>query len=136
MKPKKINVLGLAIIAAGAWLLWSGGNWSIPGFVPAGPKTVLIVRETEDTTPEQAIVATGLRAGAHADYLKSKGHSLLILDDDAVNEAGQPLPLLAKFKPYSVPELLIVSPPDRLIHREPLPASADAVMAAIKAKGG
>lgn len=138
MKGKSPLPLILALLAV--WYLLGGKLPWVPtpgpGPAPVGVRSVLIVRETEDTTPEQARLATALRTGTHAEYLKTKGHSLRILDDDAVNENGQPVAELAKYKPFSIPELLIISPPDKLLHRGPLPKTADEVMSRLKEHGG
>lgn len=137
MKNKSPIPLILALIAL--WILLGGKlpwNPLVPPAPEVGTRNVLIVRETEDTTPEQARLATALRTGAHAEYLKTKGHTLRILDDDAVNENGQPVAELAKYKPFTIPELLIIAPPDKLLHRGPLPATAEAVIETLKANGG
>lgn len=115
------------------------GGISLPSIIPGpseGPRQVLIVRETEETNPKLAMMTTALRVGAHADYLKSKGHQLLILDDDAKNENGQPVKALEPFKPFTVPEILIVEPPSKVLARQKLPETADEVMTLLKANGG
>lgn len=105
---------------------------------PSGPRVALIVHEQESDTAAWGAFVTALRDGEPSKYITEHKHSLLILDDDGKDENGQPSPFLAKFAPYKVPELLILSPPDKLLHREPLPADpkADAVLAALKANGG
>lgn len=130
--------LPLVLALVGLWLVFggqTGGCVPVIG-VPAGPRTVLIVREASDSTTETArVLTTALRTGESAKYLAAKGHSLLILDDDSKDENGQPSPVLAKFAPFAVPELLIIAG-DKAIHREKCPATADAVLAVLKAKGG
>lgn len=125
----KLDLLDKLLIVALAWLLLGG---KLPSFdlSPGGPRNVLIVHESSDQTPDFAAMVRDLRTGPHADYLKSKGHSLLILDDE-LNQ-----PALTPYRPFATPELLIVAPPSKLLSRSPLPATASEVMAAIKAKGG
>lgn len=108
-----------------------------------GKRAVLIVRETADTTPEMSRLVVGLRTGASAAYLLSKGHTLAILDDDAVDENGQPAASVKAWEPFykdlTLPALLIIDPATRtLVHREALgaAATADSVIATIKGKGG
>lgn len=119
--------------------MFAGGmdGCTLPGVLtPSGPRTVLIVREASDSTSETArTLTTALRTGEPAKYIAAKGHSLLILDDDSKDENGQPSPVLAKFAPFAVPELLIIAG-DKAIHREKCPATADGVLAVLKAKGG
>ena len=97
---------------------------------PSGPRLLYVVREASQVTPELAALSIALRDGPAADYLKSKSHNLLILDNDDS--------AVAKFAPWdnSKPELLIVAPPDKLLSREPLPPTANAVLSSLKSHGG
>lgn len=47
-----------------------------------GPKWILIVHETADTTPEIARLIVNLRTGDNAKYITENKHRLWILDDD------------------------------------------------------
>ena len=114
-------------------------HWDKVGTVISapGPRTVLIVRESAATTPVLARTLTALRDGASAAYLKEKGHSLLILDKDSIGPDGSPATVVEKWKPFNqLPELLIISPPDKLLHRGKLPESADGVLQILNANGG
>jgi hypothetical protein len=111
--------------------------------VVEGKRAVLIIRESADSTPEVARMITGLRNAPHADYLKSKGHTLSILDDDAVDAIGQPSPLVAAWREHfagmTFPVVFILDPNGpKLIHKESLSATAgaDAVMGLLKKHGG
>jgi hypothetical protein len=80
-----------------------------------------------------------LRAGAAAKYLKEKGHSLFILDDDSVDESGKPSPVLEKWRPVFkdiVLPALIVSNKDAVLKVMPCPANPDDVLLEIKKTGG
>lgn len=115
----------------------------VPPPVVEGKRAVLIIRESADDKPELARLITGLRIGTNAAYLTSKGHTLAILDDDAKDESGQPSPIVAAWRPFfadlTLPALLIVDPASKqLVHREAIgpAATADSIVATLKAKGG
>lgn len=125
MSPLK--ALGVVLICVAVWIAVSGGGGGI--LAPSGPRVALAVRETADVTPAMARMTTALRAGEPAKYFKEKGHTLVILDKDEVGS-------YSKFAPFSTPELLIISPPDTLLHREKLPDTAEGVLSVLKANGG
>ena len=105
--------------------------------VPDGPLQVTILHESTATTPEMARTFTNLRTGTSQSYLKSKGHTLNILDDDLTDAAGKPSPLVTKWAPIgTLPELVIGTADGKVIWRGPLPATADGVIEAIKRAGG
>ena len=86
MDPKRIG--GLLILGA-ALLLATHGMSGCPVNPPVvvvpvieGPRDVLIVHETATDGPAFARLKSNLRSGASYDYLKSKGHTLLIQDPD------------------------------------------------------
>lgn len=107
-----------------------------------GTRTVLLVRETASATPELARAIIALRAGAHAEYLKSKGHVLTILDDDVVGPDGQPSVAVkwwwAHYKDVKLPALVIGTADRAVLSVTPLSdkATADEVIALIKKAGG
>lgn len=91
-----------------------------------GPRHLVIVRESADDTPQIARTLTNLRQGTIAKQLADAGHKLTILDDD---EAG--VPVLEKFKPFTPPELLVLTlSGDKLVRRKRLPDSAAQVLEA------
>ena len=109
--------------------------------VVEGRRTVVILHETETDTDEFARLVVALRAGAHADYISSKGHTLTILDDDAKDENGQPVPLVSTLLPLNpqLPALFVLDSGDgRRLHHQALPADATAadVMAVLREHGG
>ena len=53
-----------------------------PPMPAAGKRIALLVREASDVTPKMNLTELALRDGPAAEYLKSEGHSLLILSDD------------------------------------------------------
>ena len=126
-----------------AWLFVANPDLSawLPNVVPVpsvGPRQVLIIRESADDSPDIGRVLVALRNGEPAAYLKAKGHGLLILDDDAKGPDGQPSATVAKFAPFPVLPVLIVSDPatDKVTLREPLPKDAAGVLDLIKKGGG
>lgn len=111
--------------------------------VVEGKRSILIVRETADATPDVARMITALRTPPHADYLKSKGHTLAILDDDSVDENGNPSPLVEAWRPHfagmTLPVVFVIDPAGgKLIHKQSIPstATADDVMQILKGNGG
>ena len=131
--PSKLRVsIGWILIAWAAWTM-NGGGGLVP--VSSGERIIMIPHETADDTPAIANEFAALRIGAHADYLKSKGHTLDIWDDDKVGPDGNPPALLEKYKPYSLPEVLVIDPPDKLLAREPF-TTADSAMDILRKNGG
>jgi hypothetical protein len=136
----------LAVVALlfAAWTAYGEGG--LP-FLPSGPRAVLIIHEAGDTTPTLARLKTGLRTGEAAKYLKEKGHTLLILDDDAKDQNDQPSPVVAHWKPHlegvTLPAIVIGSDATNpaagsLIHRQSLPPEATpaSTLEILKANGG
>jgi hypothetical protein len=127
--------LTVLVLAVAALLLAGGGGGA---FVTSGPRQVLIVHESEEQTPAFAEMVRDLRIGPHAEYLKSKGHPApLVLDDETPGPDGSLSGILAPWKPFAVPELLILKD-GKLVKREPLPAppAAVSVIDALKKAGG
>lgn len=106
-----------------------------------GPRGLTIIRETADSNPREAILYTSLRSGALADYLKSKNHSLQILDDDSVGSDGKPSPAVEAWKPIvsgmTLPVLVIYDPKTRnVLGKYTLPATSGEVIELVKKHGG
>lgn len=109
----------------------------------AGKRLVLLIYESGNTTPAFSRLTISLRNAPHADYIRSKGHGLSILDDDVVDENDQPSPVLASWRPHfaemQLPVVFIVDQnTGKLVHKQELPASATAgdVMKILKDNGG
>lgn len=143
----ELTLWQVLLVVAGFWVLSSGGvslpsigDWKWPSFSilgpSSGPRELLVVHETGDESPAKSALFIELRAGDAAKYLKEKQHSLLILDKDAKDESGNPAEPLAKFAPFTPPELLIIAPPNKLLSRQKMPATSADFLAAVKAKGG
>jgi hypothetical protein len=128
----KSQLLGLFLLG---YVVFGGGL--LDGVVgpSAGPRIVMVVHETADDTPAVANQIALLRIGAHEAYLRDKQHTLDVLDDDKVGPDGQPPALLAKCKPYAMPEVLVIAPPDKLLARQPF-TTANAAMDLLKKNGG
>lgn len=109
--------------------------------VVVGPRAVLIVHEVADKTPDFARLITALRAGPQAEYLKTKGHTLRILDDDSLDQDGKPA--LEAWRPYfsslTLPVLLVIDPTAKVVlHKESIApsATAESVVQKVKEHGG
>lgn len=115
----------------------------IPTPPPVGQRAVLILRESAETTPALARLLTSLRAGTQAAYLKSKGHSLSILDDDAVDPTGKPSPAVESWRPHfagmKLPAVIIYDPATKSILDKRIivdTTTADGIIELVKAAGG
>lgn len=115
-------------------------DWSFPSIVtPSGPRQILLVYESSDTTPELARAITALRVGPAAEYLQSKGHTLDVLDVDAVDGQGNPSPRVAQWREtfghLKLPAILVIAPPNKVVHASSIDEpSATAILDVIKAK--
>lgn len=115
-----------------------------PDPTPAGPRIVLLIRETADTTPALAALINQLRTGPPSQYLKSKGHNLLILDDDSLGGDGKPSVLVEQWRPHfkdlNLPAVLVIRKASdgsiQVVSKETLPPTADAVIDLVKKSGG
>lgn len=104
-----------------------------PPPVVAGPRTVLIVRESATDSPSDARMFASLQAGQAHQYLKSKGHSAYVLDDDD--------PLGAKWVAalgIALPAAAILDDKGVVVFKFSLAngATADELLAVLKSKGG
>lgn len=110
----------------------------------AGLRTLYLIHETGDTTPQLASIVAQLRAGEPAKYLTSKQHGLRILDDESLAEAKATSPVLAqwlaKVEGKPLPCLLIADTSRQdasgVLFVDKLPASAQAVIDVLKQYGG
>lgn len=129
-----IATLALGLVVG---VSWPGCkcDWT-PVPVEPGPRTVLILRETDETEPRLAQAVTLLRTGSVSEYLVEHEHAMLVLDDD--------LPEVDKYIPPAQHDetWLLILNDGELLNAEPLKVDADAkaiveqVMAALKAHGG
>jgi hypothetical protein len=108
--------------------------------VPSGKLTAIIFEESEDHTPAFARRLVQLRTGTAASYLKSKGHTLKIVDDDSTHEDGATTAMIAKIKAagVSMPLLAVFNEAGELVKIMPLPDSvtADNVVETLRQLGG
>lgn len=142
------NPMYVMLILAGVSLLSQRGcdfDWrrfvpNVPSIVTVeGPRTVVVLHETEETTPELSQAFISLRTGENAGYMAAKKHKLLILDDDAKGVDGAPVPLIAKLATEGVglPAAFILNG-DAVVAKKQLaaPTAAVDVMALLKGAGG
>lgn len=109
--------------------------------VVAGPRTIILLRESAEDTPSMGRLINSLQAGKAREYLRSKGHSCFVLDDDAVNSAGQPSELVAKWKAFldvPLPAVAILDDKQNVLFKISLAegTTADDVISWLKSKGG
>lgn len=114
-----------------------------PPPVVSGKRALLIVHETADTTTPISGLLVKLRTGPSFDYLKTKGHTLSILDDDSVNEHGQPSKLVEAWRPHfagmTLPVLFIIdAQTNQLLRKETIAptATADNIIERVRETGG
>lgn len=131
-----VAVVAASIGFVGGYAVRGGGiPWpDIPLPVPIpniehGPRNILIVRESEqDTNTKLDSALVQLRNGMAADYLRSKQHTLLILDPDTTDASGNPPPALAawreKFPSRQQPVLIISDKAGKVLYAEPLSEQA------------
>jgi hypothetical protein len=112
-----------------------------PGPVVEGAKRIVVIREAMEPTPELSRTLVLLQSGPVADYFKSKGHTVQIFDDEAKDEQGNPSAYVQAWlkilgdKP--LPAVAIEDVTTRnVVHKDKLPASADAVLSIVKGVGG
>lgn len=131
MKPNQ-NWAWLWVLAAGLLILSAAqpSGCNLTGY--SGPKHLLVVHESADDTPEQARLLISLQDGPVAKQLADAGSTVTVLDKDATDADGKPLPLLEKFKPYTTPEVLILTKDERLLRRMKQPATAAEILGVAK----
>lgn len=108
-----------------------GGVLPTPDVVP-GARTVVIIHESADKTPELGSLIINLRkrGGTAQAYLAGKGHSLYILDDDLQNKWA--------LAPQQVPALFILDSTGKVLFEQAIPAgyTADNVIERLREHGG
>ena len=106
-----------------------------PDPIPAGPRQVLILRESSEDTPTLARLFTSIQAGKLNAYLRSKGHSAFVLDDD---DESQKVKDWNKALGIKLPALAILDDKGAILYRTTLPdnASDEDVMTVVKAWEG
>lgn len=109
--------------------------------VVEGKRTVVIVHESADQTPAQSRLFNTLRNGTAASYIVSKGHTLLILDDDSVDQLNRPYKIVTDLVTLGDPLPLVGildSNTGALLHHRPLTpaANAEGILAVLKEHGG
>lgn len=125
------------LIAFAAFQLIKGGG--VAGIVP-GPRTAVVLHESAEVTPDLAQEFALLRSGENAEYIKAKGHNLLILDDDAKGSDGQPVELVAKLNAEGLkPPAVFILSGDSVLSKQSISShsgAASVVMGALKGAGG
>jgi hypothetical protein len=110
--------------------------------VSAGPKEILIVYERESANATFQRMLVNLRNGEADKYILAKAHTLYALDHDAKDGDGNIAKPLAKWgkalQGVTLPAIVIGTPAGKVSHKQAISsdATAEAIMAIIKAKGG
>ena len=143
MSDQTRKYLGFGCLLVAAAVLWHG---LAGGVLPiGGPHTIqgVYVRETAESTYETERTVVALRNGPVADYLATKGHTLLIADKDAKEPNGEPakavVKAIADAKPLEPPLLILYDATSgRVLTKTPVPpsTSADAILEQFKKAGG
>lgn len=115
----------------------------VPPEPESGPRVVLIVHETTDDAPWLKSLMVKLRSGIEADYLASKGHLAVFLDDDLTDGDQNKAELLHRYADAvtedKLPALLIIDrSTEKLITSERLAPGTTAanITEAIRQTGG
>lgn len=109
--------------------------------VVEGKRTVVLLYELGDQTAEIGRMTVALRkpTGEHDAYLKSNGHTLLILDEEQQDGSGQPLKLVTELRSLGVPLpglFILDTNTGAVLHKQSLPADAAGVMQVLREHGG
>lgn len=115
-----------------ALLVWSksGGGLPVPDVQP-GARMVFIVHESGEQTPALGSLVVNLRkAGTAQAYLASKGHKLIVVDDDLATRWN--------LTPKQLPALIIMDENAKVLFEQAIPANytADNVIERIRENGG
>lgn len=109
-----------------------------PTPVTEGKRTIVILGETEEQTPELFQMYVSLRNNPIAEYLQSRGHRLWILDDDH-QDAQSYVTLLNRNKAAAglpVEVVIVDAETPKLLYKGNCPPTAQGVLDLIKANGG
>jgi len=122
----------------------SKGGWSWPVGVKAGPRGLVILRESSKDTPAFRALKIQLQSGGHDAYRAEKGHKFLILDVDAKDsQTNQPVKVVEEWKAAigktEYPALIITDlASEKILDKRHLPegSTAEQCIGWLKAKGG
>lgn len=134
MKPfdKAIGALLIALI-----LIRVNGGIVAP--TVSGPARVVIVQETGERMPpaqKDMLVEIQTGKGPVASYLKSRLHSVQVLDDDAKDENGQSVVSGGWIEGVRLPAVVILgAKTGQVLHRGQLPATPDELLGWLKGNG-
>jgi hypothetical protein len=99
----------------------------------------VILHKTGDDMPADASLYVQLQDGESAAYLKSRGHTLDILDDDPENQPTRVVSLLSKLNALGVakPALYVLdASTGAVVHSQPRPSTAAEILDVVKSHGG
>ena len=105
--------------------------------VVGGKRVAMFIHEASEMSPDLNILITKLRSGASAQWVKDKGHSLLILDKDQ-KEMGKYQSILETEGKKGVPRLVVLDQAtNTVLHSESFAGdNPDTVVEIIKRTGG
>jgi hypothetical protein len=104
-----------------------------------GPRVIVVVMESEETTPQQGRLYTAMRASATSGEWRIKGHEVFILDKDQRTADEKPARWLVQWpqwQQHQLPVLMIGTAAGRLLYSGPLPESISEVQRVVAQYGG
>jgi hypothetical protein len=131
----------ILLVVATLNLLWQQGWLGAVGVgEPSGPRTVVVLYETENVTPAFSQELVLLRTGANESYRAEKGHRILALDDDSKGPDGQPTPIVAKLNAENVaPPAVFVLAGEKVLAKQTIrnqDGAAAEIMGVLRGAGG
>lgn len=104
-------------------------KWPISVVAPvSGPREIILAYESQNASPELKGALVSLRSGPVADRLKSKQHTLGIVDLDEKDKDGNPTPAVVawkrQFPGLQNPAIVIRDASGKVLHGEVLPVAA------------
>ena len=142
-KDNGFGYLLLAIVAGAVLFMTQGqGCQPNPPVPPSGPRTILLWYESQEVPAEfNNLTLTDLRAGEQSKYLDGKGHLLLTMDPDQVQETTRKdvQAAITQAKVQGAPAIVVVDSSNASVigsAKLDYAWTADQVIDIIKANGG
>lgn len=135
----------LALLVVGIAMGWGAHYVPLPSLSgwgavvsTSGPRQTLVVREADDDDDARSTLFKNLQSSdvAFREWLKAKGHTLEVVDDDEKGSDGAPSKFLSPLQPFKPAGEVLVFNTGKLVSRSPLPATVAEVKALIEKAGG
>lgn len=115
------DLITLACLLALAVIWWPTDGLPSP-FVPSGPRTVTILEETDERTPEYAAMFTALPG-----HQMAKEHRIVVLDDDLDTPLVNRLETLTSERPA-----VFIEAGDKVLYSGKCPLGVEALNALVR----